>query len=363
MHLGLAGTTGWISRHQAELRLALRVIVAGVATFALARLFGLPQGFWAVITSVIVMQSSVGGSLKAAVDRLIGTIAGALLGGLVSVAVPHAGAWSLAAALGLALAPLALLAALYPSFRIAPVTAVIVLLTPGAGSTSPVAFTIDRIVEISLGCIVGLAVALLVFPARAHRLVAEAVGRVLVSLAELLPVALSGLETPLDMPAVAALQSRIRSALSALEGAALEAAGERAGHLSDEPDPAPFVRTSTRLRHDLVMLIRAAGDPMPEAIYARLRPAIAVVVSAGMAFLNEAGVAVVRRQPPPPIEPFAVALGNYEAGIAVLRREGLTRNLSADAVGRLFAVGFALEQMHRDLRDLGQRMAEVARRA
>src|SRR5919109_1292642 len=63
-----------------ELRLAVRVTTAAVLAFALAKLLGFAHGYWAVITAIIVMQTSVGGSLKAAVDRLLGTMAGALYG-------------------------------------------------------------------------------------------------------------------------------------------------------------------------------------------------------------------------------------------------------------------------------------------
>ena len=47
----------WLTGRRAELRLAARVVVAGVLTFALAQVLGLSQGYWAVITSVIVMQA------------------------------------------------------------------------------------------------------------------------------------------------------------------------------------------------------------------------------------------------------------------------------------------------------------------
>ncbi len=55
--------------------------VASLATFVLAEALGLPQGYWAVITALIVTQSSVGGSLKAAFDRFLGSVIGACYGG------------------------------------------------------------------------------------------------------------------------------------------------------------------------------------------------------------------------------------------------------------------------------------------
>lgn len=117
----------WLRRPQAELRLGLRSTVAGVITFALGHVLGLPQVYWAVLTAVIVMQASVGASLKATLDRLVGTLGGAVWGVAVSGAIPHAGIVSLGIALTVALAPLTLLAAFQPAYRVAPVTAIIAI--------------------------------------------------------------------------------------------------------------------------------------------------------------------------------------------------------------------------------------------
>jgi uncharacterized membrane protein YccC len=59
---------GWIERirghvgaRPAELKLALRVTIAGTLAYAVTKILDLPQGYWAVITAVVVMQASVGG--------------------------------------------------------------------------------------------------------------------------------------------------------------------------------------------------------------------------------------------------------------------------------------------------------------
>ena len=111
--------------------------VAGLLAYVLAELFALPQGYWAVFSAIIVMQASVGGSIKATTDRLIGTIGGAVAGGAVAYLLPHTSVLSLGVALVIALVPLTLVAALWPNYRIAPLTAVIVLLTPGAQQLGP----------------------------------------------------------------------------------------------------------------------------------------------------------------------------------------------------------------------------------
>jgi uncharacterized membrane protein YccC len=122
----------------AALRLCVRMTLAGIVAYALALLFAFPQGYWAVFSAIIIMQASVGGSVKATIDRVIGTLGGAFAGGAVAYFTPHSDPVGVGIALLLALVPVSLLAALLPSFRIAPVTAVIVLLTPGAQQLGPV---------------------------------------------------------------------------------------------------------------------------------------------------------------------------------------------------------------------------------
>ena len=88
------------------------------------------QGYWAVFTAIIVMQASLGGSFGAALDYFVGTLAGAVYGVAIALIVPRDNFAMLCLALVLALAPLALLAAIRRNFRVAPITAAIVLLIP-----------------------------------------------------------------------------------------------------------------------------------------------------------------------------------------------------------------------------------------
>ena len=113
--------------HRAKLHRAVRVAVAAAVAYELATRLDLPQGFWAVITAVIVMQSSVGGTLAASIDRMVGTVGGAVVGAAVAVV----SSWTkMPEVLGLvaAIIPLSIAASVYQSMRIAPVTAAIMLL-------------------------------------------------------------------------------------------------------------------------------------------------------------------------------------------------------------------------------------------
>jgi uncharacterized membrane protein YgaE (UPF0421/DUF939 family) len=129
--------------------------IAGVVSLYAARFLRLPQGYWAVISSFIVLQSNVAATLSAARDRLIGTAIGAVMGALF---VRYVGAqpwW-----LGLAVILTVLLCqglGLEDSYRLACVTVAIVMLISSAHSAWITAGY--RFLEVSLGIIVAVVVA------------------------------------------------------------------------------------------------------------------------------------------------------------------------------------------------------------
>jgi uncharacterized membrane protein YccC len=354
----------WASRRRAELRLAVRIAVAAVTAYGLAEALALTPGYWAVFTSVIVVQASVGGSLKATVERLIGTLGGGAYGGVIALVIAGGNDYWRAAALALAVLPLAVIAAVDERFRIAPITAVIVLLSQTGQTQSPILFIIDRIGEIMLGSIVALAVSLFVLPARAHNILTTTTGRLLFLFADFFTLILDGLSgLPVDGTEIRRLQIASRRTLAQLETIAEEAKHEQSSRLTDDPDPDPVVRTSHRMRNDLIMLARAAITPLSEPVAAKLHPALNGLAAAGGAWLRQLSDAFTTRGPPPSLEHFDTALRVYRQEVAALRQEGTFRAFSAEAVGRIFALGFALEQLRENASDLADRATEFAQPA
>jgi len=326
---------------------------------ALGELLGLPRSYWAVLTAVIVTQANVGGSIKATLDRLIGTLAGAIYGGAVALLIPAENPLMAVVAVAVALGPLTLASALHPSFRIAPVTAIILLLTPVTAQSGVLGSAVERIVEIGFGSVVGLACSLVVLPARASSLATKQAAAIVRLFAELLRAILA--EPGRDTGAIQPLMDRARAALAGLEVAAGEARRERTAYLTRAGDPEPLVRTLMRLRHDLVMLRRATAQPLPPGEIAdRLQPRIEGATAAATAFLLEAATTLDDRTAPPASAATHSALTAYAEEIGRLRDDGLTRALSGDALERLFALGFALDQLGRDCDDLAARTQEIA---
>jgi uncharacterized membrane protein YccC len=341
----------WI-RRIAELRLSLRITVAGVVSFALAHLLGLPQGYWAVFTAVLVVQASIGGSLKVAIDRLVGTLGGAAYGAIIAILVPHGDAVTLGIALAISLAPLAVLAALSPSFRVAPLTAVVLLLGSAAASEGPILAALLRSGEVALGAVVGIAASVLILPARAHALMGQIAERLTGLIADLTIDLFEQIAGAAERRSPQALHDAIRTTFDKLEAAAGEAHRERRTLLGADVDPDPVPRTLRRIYHDLVLIGRIAAVPLPEEARAQLAEPLTAFAAAAADLLRETGRALAARRRPPSDGAFQDALSATLAAIAAMPDSQ-----------RPVTLGFALEQLQRNFADLDRRALEFAGRA
>ena len=348
----------WLVSRRVELGLGIRVTVAAMSALVIALACGLKLPLWAVLTSLIVTQMSVGRSLKATRDYLIGTVGGAIYGGAIAILVPHHGEGALLAVLVMAVAPLAFIAAINPSLNVATVTAIIVLLLPTMNHGNPLDSAIDRVLEVAVGALTGLAVSFMVLPSRAHGQIRIKAARVLELLASALTELLSGLTRGRDNDTLHALQDGIGTAIAALNALGVEAERERAARLSSGPDTGPLLRTILRLRHDIVIIGRASVVPLPVELQVRLAAPLAAVAAAICDYLRSTAEALRIGRGAAAIWPMQSALEGYAAAIAAVRGEGLTRGVAGDVVERFYALGFSLEQMRQNLKDLERCVAD-----
>jgi uncharacterized membrane protein YccC len=350
----------WLRSRKLQLGLGVRVTVAAMGALAVSMALGLKLPLWAVLTSLIVTQMSVGRSLKATRDYMIGTIGGALYGAAVAILIPHTGEGALLAVLVLAVAPLAFIAAINPSLNAATITAIIVLLLPVMNHGDVLDSAIDRVLEVMVGAITGLLVSFLVLPSRAHSQIRASAAQVLELMASALAELLCGLTRGRDNDALHRLQDGIGTALVGLNAVGDEAERERAAHLSAGPYTGPLLRTVLRLRHDLVMIGRASIVPLPVELQRRLAGPLARVSEAFAEYLGKAAAALRTGTPPPALSATEAVLQAYAAEVATVRRDGLTRGVPGDVAERFFALGFSLEQMRQNLKDLERCVADWA---
>lgn len=325
------------SKYRTELRLVVRVVTAAALAILIAETLGLPQGFWAVITALIVIQGSLGGTIAASLDRFLGTLAGALLGAAAAVAGKFLGVHQ-AVVLVLTVAPLALLAAIYPSFKVAPVTAVIVLLA-NPSHASPVTSAALRVGEIALGAIIGIAVSSLVLPSRARRIYSERSAALLKLLGETL-------ELHLQPPNIARrttiqeLNDHGLAELGKISVAAQEARHEHSIHVTDEPAHDHLLLALRRLRSDIAFVGRATADA--DLDWARLGDPLRDIGSAYRATLEALSEAVLEAKPVPDLAAVDQAMAKLK--LAVSQETGDSHSM--------IALPFVFETLRRDLGDV-----------
>jgi uncharacterized membrane protein YccC len=133
---------------------AVRTTVAASASFAIARLFRLPEAEWAAVSTMVVTQSTLGAALTISGERFAGTALGAFTGGLLAT---YLRSGTLAFVTGLFMLGLVcpLLRLDRAAYRFAGITlAIIVLVTR---SQPAVIIAAHRFFEVSLGIATGLA--------------------------------------------------------------------------------------------------------------------------------------------------------------------------------------------------------------
>lgn len=145
---------------------SIRTAVAATLSLAVARLFGLPEAYWAAIATLVVMQSTLAATLLISIERIAATALGAVTGALV--ASYFAGNFLVFAMMVFVLG---LLCAAFrmekTAYRYAGVTLAIIVLIPRSNPAWIVA--LHRFVEVSVGILVALAVTA-IWPERQHDL-------------------------------------------------------------------------------------------------------------------------------------------------------------------------------------------------
>jgi uncharacterized membrane protein YgaE (UPF0421/DUF939 family) len=139
---------------------SMRTTVATVASLLVARLFTLPEAYWAPITTIVITQSSLGAAFAVSSQRFFGTALGAAVGAIVATYFGHT--LLVFAVSVFALGPLCAAAHLERSaYRFGGIALAIVLLLPPKEPPWQVAF--HRFAEVSIG--IGVALLLtLVWP-------------------------------------------------------------------------------------------------------------------------------------------------------------------------------------------------------
>ncbi|MBN8914282.1 MAG: FUSC family protein [Rhizobiales bacterium] len=345
----------------AHLKLALRATIAGIVTYLLAEQFALPNGYWAVLTAVLVVQATLGASLSVAIDRALGTLAGGVVG-VAGAMLAGKSPLETLLVLSVALFIAAALAARSTSFKLAPVTVVIVMLAH-PGDVAPWLSGLTRVAEIALGGVVGLLCAILILPERALGKMFPYCAKALRLTAQLLDLGRGGLlGQGIDPSVIDRLNGGARLALRAADLRLVEVRAEQAGRLTTQTDPAPVVRGARRLWHSAIILLRNADRPLDEPVASL----VAATLAAATAALSAQMSAIADRLDGQPVADLATradaasaAVAALEARVEELNAQGAFGAVGAETLTALFSAVSACVHMRENLEELAARLAEV----
>jgi uncharacterized membrane protein YccC len=344
--------------NRGKFKFSLRMTIAALLSILVGAILNLSQVYWAALSAVIVIQGSIGGSYRAGIYRLLGTVGGAFWGAVVAVLIPHGTMAALALALVAAVAPLALLTAFRPDWRVAPITAIIVLMGSTLPPTDPFDAAIERVLEISVGSLSAVLVALVVLPARAHALLVGSASKSIADMAAIVCLLQTSGARGVPVEALRVLHNDLRVQIAQTEARAAEASVERQNRLADGPDPESLVRTLRRLRHDIAMLGRVLREPFPETLREALEPPLLTLLGTLAGWLTAVSQSLPQGEQPTSPAAVQAALEDYRATLDKAIKDGRLSSASADTQ-RIYALLFVCGQFIQNLQDLANRAGEL----
>jgi uncharacterized membrane protein YccC len=286
----LAALRAQLTPRSAIFRHAMRVaLVTGSESMALAY-FHLPHGIWLPLTSLVVMQPDYGGTIARAIARGAGTIAGAVLAGILLTAAHSKVAYD--AALGLLLFATFLLIRRRYGYGIMFLTPIIILLI-GASSADPWIDLAERVAYTVVGALLALAAGYLLWPRWEHEQLRDRLADAILADTAYLAAVLSAFAQP------------------AAEAATLPALRRRAEIAVANAD-AGFQRMLGEPAHPARLV--AAGFSLLVYLHRLCRHAIALAAQlGGAAPLPPEPLAALRRRMTPALEDTALALKEQRA--------------------------------------------------
>ncbi|MBS1062592.1 FUSC family protein [Gluconobacter wancherniae] len=243
--------SSWHEVMRPATRQMIRVLISVAAAWLVGMALHLQETIWALVTALIVTQSSIVQTISTARDQISGTVIGGIAGTLAlliqlwthTVWMPF---WIM-------LTPLVFLSAIQPRLRFACITLVIVFLFPSNGS--PFLPLLTRLTAITIGVLVSMGVSFLVLHTSARRQAFHTSARLLRRLDAMVEAAL---DSSSSWSQIEKRNQDCVALLLDLEGAVEEARRERLQDLKKrDPVLAALPQLMRRLLNDTMLVARA----------------------------------------------------------------------------------------------------------
>lgn len=346
------------SRQSGPLKQGIKTGLAGTITYAIYAGFNLPQGYWAVVSALVVTQANLGASWKAALYRTIGSTCGALAAALLMPLLGD-GLVGVGAMLFLLATLFGYLTSLHPAFTAAGFTAALILVFGGQGEPWHMAWL--RVLYTILGAVVAFGVGTLIWPVHARVGLRYKIASILDGAGALFravtAAALQGIDNEQQVRELdRQLHDLRRGITQQLDEAKSELAFSRfnQGAFQSFVDEADQVRRRlTAMAEDSSLYVRAQLQPdlMPSL------PALVERSAQTLVFLAEAvrkpGIALNSAE-------LAAAIDALDADLARLREQRTTVPFALDRMLPFWALVFNLREVAQHLKQLASTLPELA---
>jgi len=317
---------------------AVKTAIAGVAAMYITRLFQLPEGYWAAISALIVMQSNVGATLDASRTRLAGTAVGAVVGGAF-VALWGANMLAFGVAVAIAFFVCTELR-LAESQRLATVTVAIIMLIRGTSAAWVIA--LHRFAEVALGILIALLISLTVWPNHARRSLREGLADALANLSALYQAAMGA--NSMDT-ANAQVSDVFRRNAALLENALHEAFGP----MRERESLALLAAQVERIRDAVDALKLAVRDGAADTYLRRFDAELAQVHAAVVAAFGSLASSARAGRPESQWPQLSAAVSALDEKAKLARTSGGTASYPLDEILRSYALLLSARNLTQEL--------------
>lgn len=335
---------------------AVKTALAAVTTYALTTFLGLHQGYWAVISVIIVMQANLGGSFQAGLNRLVGTAIGATLGALC-LALLGSGVMALGVGVGLTILVCAYFIHLHESFRMAGLTATIILLL-GYQADSYLLFALSRFLEIGLGVAVALAVSVLVWPSRAGLHLKEGVVQALHDEAAFYSILLACRVSP---DCAEEDEARARKQLEATRAKnrslLAEAKKEPSGFTRRDHITISLYNFTERIAEHLLAMEHAVHHDTLGSLHSMVADEMDMLAQTTITALTRLALAIAQDRDSGPMDDLGRGMASAEDGLSRIRKMHVLPAYDLESVMRFFSYYYNMREVAVELAGMAERAA------
>ncbi len=347
--ISVASSTFW-SRESDSLKQGIKTGLAGTIAYAVYAGWSLPQGYWAVFAALVVTQTNLGASWKAALYRTIGSACGAVAAALL-IPVLGRGPVGVGVVLFLLASFFGYLTALHPAFTAAGFTAALILVFGGIGEPWHMAWL--RVLYTIMGAIIAFLVGALIWPVHAREILREKIANILEGSGALYrAVTAAALQGVDNEQQVKDLDRRLHDLRRGITQQMGEARSELTFHRFDESGYQRVVEVSDQIRRritamaeDRFLYIHAQASP-------GMVPSIGVVVEKTEEQFST--LAQATRRPGTNVNATDLdhTLQALDQDLARLREQRATAPFALDRMLPFWALVFNLKAVAEDLKEL-----------